>query len=983
MLFSLTVSAQNTKTVSGTVVDETSEPAIGASVVEKGNVTNGVSVDLNGRFELNVAPNAVLIISYMGYTTQELSTATTNTFTIVLKPDAQLLEELVVIGYGSVKKKDLTGSITSVSEKDFQKGSISTPDQLIMGKVAGVSIITNGGQPGSGSRIRIRGGSSLNASNDPLIVLDGVPMDNTNVAGSPSLLSTINPNDIESMNILKDASATAIYGSRASNGVIIITTKKGLTGGVVGDGSARNFRINFSTQGSISTISNKLNLLTGDEVREIINNSPETYPQAADNRALLGTANTDWQDQIYQTAFGTDNNLSISGNALNTPYRVSLGYLNEEGTLKTGKMERLSGAINLTPRFIQDRLRVDINARGTHINNRYANKDAIASAAAFDPTQSVYDADSPYGGYYTWVSAGVPNNNATKNPVALLNQKDDHGTVNRFIGNVQADYRFNFLPELRVNVNAGYDWTKGEGSVTVPAIASFEYARGGVNNKYEETKKNVVFDSYLNYNKFLPALRSNFDVMAGYSYQDWLTHTNLFDELRKDGSIFKEQDFPFNEPRHTLVSFYGRLNYTLMDKYLLTVSVRRDGSSRFSPDTRWGTFPSAALAWKLKEESFFKNKDALSDLKLRLGYGITGQQDGIADYSYLPVYGISKNTAQYQLGNGFYQMYRPAAYDENIKWETTATYNAGLDFGFWDGRLSGAVDVYFKKTSDLLSVIPVAAGSNFANELLTNIGNVENKGIEFTLNAIPVETKEWTWDIGFNLTYNDNKVTKLTQVDDPSYKGVQTGDVDGGTGTKVQIHSVGYNTFAYYLYQQVYDTNGNPIEGAYVDRNGDGVVNEGDLYRTKSPEADVTIGFSTSLRYKKWSLSTSLRASFGNYVFNNVASNLAAYRLVMNPLNYIQNSPASLKKTQFYTSQYQSDYYLENASFLKMDNLMLSYNVGNIFHNTVGLRLNANVQNVFTLTDYTGLDPEIAGGIDRNFYPRSRTFTFGLTLDIL
>lgn len=971
LLLSIVCAQAQTIEVKGTVYNSQKETVPGSSVLIKGTAT-GTITDADGKYSIRVTdPKAILVFSFVGYTPQEVVVGNRKNIDVVFKDDAVLLNDVVVIGYGSVKKKDLTGSITSVGEKELKKGEIS-PDRMIMGKVAGVQVTPNGGAPGSGSRIRIRGGASLTASNDPLIIIDGIPVDNSGVAGAPSVLSTINPNDIESMNILKDASATAIYGSRASNGVIIITTKKASFG--------QKLKVDFSTQFSLATIARKMDLLSGDEIRDIVNTHPKT---TGEFKELAGKQNTDWQDQIYQNAAGTDNNLSLTGSLKNIPYRLSLGYLNEKGILKTGDIERFSGALNLNPRFFNNYLKIDASVKGTRINNRFANTDAIQTAVSFDPTQLVKaDGFDKYDGYFTWLMpSGDLKTQALTNPMLLLNTYSNTANVSRVIATAQVDYKMHFLPDLRANLNVGYDYSKGSGRVYVPEWAPQMASREGQSQEYGNQKTNKLFEFYLNYTKEITAIKSLIDVTAGYTYQDWLTHTDNYIDYTATGKEFKKPDFPFDEPRNTLISAFGRLNYTLMDRYLLTATVRRDGSSRFHPDNRWGTFPSFALAWKIKEESFLKNVDAVSELKLRLGYGQTGQQDIYLYYPYLARYEQSSNVAQYQFGDQFYYMYRPAAYDKDIKWESTTTYNAGLDFGFLDNRLTGSIDVYLKKTKDLLATVSVPAGSNFSNQLITNIGSLDNKGVEFTLNAEIIKNKDWNWNASFNMAFNRNEVKKLTLVDNSDYEGIPQGWIFGSTGGTVQIHSVGYNAFSYYLYKQVYDENGKPLEGVYADMNNDGKINNKDLIRSKSSEPKMTCGFSTSLSYRNWELSTSLRGSFGNYMYNNMNSALATYSNILSPSKTILNAPRSVRESGFYLNQPLSDYYLENASFVKMDNLSLAYNFGKVFNKTINIRGMLSVQNVFTITKYSGLDPEIAGGVDRSFYPRPRTFILGFNIN--
>ncbi|RAJ77508.1 iron complex outermembrane receptor protein [Chitinophaga dinghuensis] len=973
LLCAFTAQAQGQ--ISGKVTDAaTGESLPGVSIQIKGT-SRGTQTNGQGHYTIGgTTPATILVYTFMGKKPVEITVGGQTTIDVKLADDKHDLMEAVVIGYGTQKKKDVTGSIATITTKDFQKGSIQTPEQLILGKVAGVSITSNSGQPGVGSTIRIRGGSSLNASNDPLYVVDGVPFSGGGINGAPNPMVLLNPNDIESLTIMKDAAATAIYGSRASNGVIMITTKKGTSG---------RAKINFNTSFAVGKISKKIDVLSADDFRKYVD-SLGTPAQ----KALMGNASTDWQKEIYRTGITTDNNLSISGAIKNIPYRVSGNFMNQSGVLITDNLKRSFLSVNLNPQFFDKHLKVNISAKGAITNAHYANQQAIINAVQFDPTQPVYDSSSPFGGYFEWYTKDAAGNvtlnpNAPRNPVSLIRMQDNNSEVKRSYGNIELDYKFHFLPELRANLNLGYDVSRGSGTTFVPANAGQAYTTAGQNNHFLQKINNKVGEFYLNYNKTFPGIKSNINALAGYGYYDNATTNYNYASFNAKGDtiVGSIPKFPFDIPRNTLISYYGRLIYTFDDKYIVQGSLRTDGSSRFAKENRWGVFPSAALTWRINRESFLKESKTLSDLKLRLSYGITGNQDGIANYSYMAIYSTSSNASMYQFGNNWYNMQAPAAYDKNIKWEQTATWNGGLDFAVLQDRLRGSVDVYYKKTKNLLNTVPIPIGSNFSNQILTNVGNIENKGIELNIGATPIQKGKLTWDVNFNLTYNNNKITNLTAVTDSSFVGNLTGGITGGTGQSIQIHSVGYNTFAFYVYKQVYDKNGKPLEGVYEDLNGDGIINQKDMYRYKSPAPKVFLGFSTQVTYDRWTLSTSLRASLGNYMYNNVASNFGVRRNILNPLGLLNNSTTDIYNTNFYNNQYQSDYYVQNASFLRMDNLTLGYDLGSLFKNTGHLRLNATCQNVFVITKYKGLDPELNGGIDYNLYPRSRTFVLGANLE--
>ena len=961
----VTVQAQ-TGTLSGKVLDETGQGLPGASVQIK-SLNKSTSTDPDGNFRITgLANGAVTItVSYIGYTPfdQAVTISGNTTTNINLKPDAQNLNEVVVIGYGTAEKKNLTGSITTVGAKDFQKGTVTTPEQLIQGKVAGVNIVNNGGTPGGGSVIRIRGGASLNASNDPLIVIDGVPLSGNSIGNAANPLALINPNDIETFTVLKDANATAIYGSRASNGVILITTKKG------GSGAPE---INFVTNNSIATVAKKVDVLSPAQFREYVNaNGNDTQ------KALLGASNTDWQDEIYQNAFTTDNNLSIAGKFQGVPYRVSGGYLDQQGTLITDRLKRATGAITISPTLFDNHLKVDLNLKGSLTNSHFANSGAIAAAIQFDPTQPVY-ADNQFGNYFEWTQGAVPNPNAPRNPVSLIRLNNNNGKTERSIGNIRLDYSFHFLPELHANLNLGYDVSKGYGRISIPTFAAQSFATEGSRSQSLSEETNKIAEFYLNYAKNVGI--SRIDATAGYGYYDNATTGYNFPSYRATGAVQTTPVFPFGVEQNKLLSYYGRLVYTLNDKYILSGTMRADASSKFSQDNRWGYFPSVGLTWRVIGENFLKDSKVLSDLKLRLSYGQTGNKDGIGNYDYLAKYYANSNTGQYQLGNVFYNYYTPAAYDPDLRWESTTTYNAGIDYGFAGGRISGSVDAYYKETKDLLSTINIPVGTNFSNLLTTNVGNMEVKGIEANINFAAIQSENLNWDFGFNLAYNKRKVTNLTLNPDPGSK-IGAGNIAGGTGTTLKYNAVNQVPGAFFVYQQVYDSNGLPLEGVYADRNEDGVINTSDQYFYQSPDPRLTLGFNTALSYKKWTVSTVLRANFGNYVYDNVSSNLGIRSNVLSPSGILNNTGSDFLNTGFTQVQYLSDYYIKNASFLKMDNVGLSYNVGKLSttRNTT-LRISANVQNVFVISDYEGLDPELPSGIDYNLYPRPRTYTLGLNV---
>lgn len=958
-----------TRTIKGEVTDaQNGEALIGATVMVEGE-KGGTVTDFDGNFSLQVSSSAKKIkVSYIGYIDKVLSVS--DNMKVKLESDSKALADVVVIGYGTARKSDLTGSVATVKSKDFNKGLVSSPEQLINGKVSGVQIMSNSGSASAGSTIRVRGGASLNASNDPLIVLDGVPLEQGGISGNSSnFLSMINPSDIESMTVLKDASSTAIYGSRASNGVIIITTKKGQQGAV---------KVNFNTTNSLQTRAQMVDMLSRDEFVNVINQF------GTDNQnSLLGTANTDWNDEVYRTAFGTDNNLSVSGSIDKwLPFRVSVGYYNQSGLVRKDNVERWTGNVVLTPSFFQDHLKLTINARGTLNNNSFNNGGAVWAAATFNPTIPVYSGNDKYGGYNEALDAdGYPVNAGVRNPRGLVDLYDSKSKVSRFIGSMDVDYKVHFLPELKLHATVGADYAKGDGNIHVPVYAAQSYNKdeslGGSDYKYGPQKnENRLLTLYANYAKYFEDIKSNVDLTAGYDYQYWKSTTPLYYTKSAAGttlSTVKASDY-----RHVMLSYYGRINYSFDGKYLLTATVRRDASSRFSKDTRWGTFPSVALGWTLTEEPWLKNQKVLSNLKLRASYGVTGQQEGIGNYNYLPVYTYSVTGAEAFINGQYINTYRPEAYVSDLKWETTTSWNFGLDFGFLDGRIGGAIDFYTRKTKDLLASVPTAAGTNFSKTILTNVGNVDSKGIEISLNATPIQTKDWEWNLSYNFTWQNMKVKNLSLTKGGSQTNVKVGpSIDA---YQFQVLSEGYEPYMFYVYHQLYDSKtGKPIEGAYADLNNDGEINDADLYRYHSPAPKYIMGLSTSLRYKQLTLGMSFRANIDNYVYNGMGMSTGAFETVSYNNSQLNNLNTSFLKTGFKTRQYLSDYYVENASFLKLDNLSLSYNVGKI-NKWASLTVSAMVQNVFTITGYSGTDPEVPNGMDNSFYPRPRTYSVSLGL---
>lgn len=1009
LCFSFPALAQ-TITVTGTVTDATGEPLIGASVIAKGTSV-GAATDFDGNYSLSVDPKATLIVSYVGYDTQEIPVDGRTNINVVLKENSVMLNEVVAIGYGSVKKSDATGAVSAIKPSEVQAGLATSAQDLLVGRSPGVVVTTNGGQPEGGASIQIRGGASLSASNEPLIVIDGVPMDTKGTLGSSNPMSLVNPENIESMTILKDASATAIFGSRASNGVIIITTKKGSSGAPV---------VNFAANMYINTPRNYVDMMNASEFSSFI---LTRYGEGSSQVNALGDANTNWQKEVLRTTVSSDYNLSVGGTYKVLPYRVSVSYTNNNGIVNTTKMDRATVGINLSPKFFDGLLSVNANVRGAYINNRFFDGSALGASVSFNPTLPVYAPEgNVFNNYTTYVGTRVArptdagssiNTIQTLNPVSLINEYNSSSKVYQSIGNLQLDLAMPFLRELHANLNLGYDlsrsnvnniwaanspmsWKNGSDLLLPdpdnPAVMKIQNVKDGEGRYFHEhqVKANLLLDFYLNYKKDFDAISSNLDATAGYSWQSFRWQGNSFTQVNT-GEHKGFQAYPTNYYRNDLklVSFFGRINYTFMDRYLATVTLRQDGTSRFSKNHRWGTFSSVSLAWRIIDEAFMEpTRSVLSDLKIRASWGITGQQDiGDDFFPYMPIYTIGNNgnsapntTAYPNIipdgKGGFINVIKPNGYNSDIKWEETTTWNFGIDFGFLNNRIAGNLEVYKRKTKDLLTWATVPAGSNLTNAMNTNIGDLENTGIEFNINTRPIVTRDFTWTSDFNISWNKNKITKLTDGDDPGYF-IATGGISAGTGTNIQAHMVGHPAYSFYVYQQVYDVNGDPIEGQFVDRNGDGQITEADKYIYHSRDPKVVFTWNNTFNYKNWDFGMVLRANIGNWVYNDFeAANTSISSTSSAPLSNLMSNRFLFNDLG--VRGVQSDYFVRNASFLRCDNITIGYTWPNLLNDALRLRLYGAVQNPFVITKYNGLDPEVFGGIDNAVYPRPVTVSFGI-----
>lgn len=967
LVFSVSVAAQKT-VVKGNILDKDNLPIIGANILEKGT-SNGTISDVDGNFTLSITnPKATLLITYIGYKNVEMP-ASAN-MKIVMTEDSEMLEDVVVIGYGSVKKSDATGSVTAIKPDDFNKGLRTTAQDALVGKVPGVNVVSSSGAPGTGATIRIRSGASLSASNDPLIVIDGVPVDNSTIEGGGNVIGGINPDDIETFTVLKDASATAIYGSRASNGVIVITTKKG---------ADTNLRFNYSTNLSVSTVTETLDILSADEFRQFV---PTVSGVPAS--VTLGTVSTDWQDEIYRTAFGQEHNFSVSGKVKqNAPYRLSVGYTNQNGVIRTNNYERFTFNGGISPKFFDNHLTVDLNLKVSYENNKKVDESVVNNALRYDPTRPVKTgsataATDPGLGYFIWMNGNSPMAIQTDNPVAQLDLQDIRNKVTRSIGNASFNYKVHHLEDLQLNMNLGYDVLTSKYSKEVPELAGMMYTsnmKDGTGLVYDskQNKRNYLLDLYANYSHVFNE-KHNFSAMGGYGWQHFWKKFDATTFSPEGKELFSPNHY---ESEYYLLSFYGRLNYSYDNRYMITATLRSDASSRFAKGNRWGLFPSVALGWKISQEAFLRDSDILSDLKLRLSYGQTGQQDILNDYPYMTTFTVSYPEACYQFGDKWYNTYRPNGYDSDIKWETTETYNIGLDYGFLNNRIYGSVDYYQRHTKDLLNTIPVISGTNYSSVITTNIGEMDNKGLEFSINAVPVHTKDWKWTVGMNYTWNDSKITKLNVVDSEA-NFVQTGAISG-TGKTVQVFMVGERPYTFYLAKQAYDDNGKPIEGQYVQPDGSVSATETKYATNKSALPESYLGFNTQLSYKNWDFAISGHGAFGNYVYNYIAADQYVQSVYSDQGNF-SNILSRTKATGFQNQQLYSDYFLEKGNFFRIDNISLGYTFKKLWDQSSSLRLTFGVQNVATFTGYSGIDPEIYSGIDKEIYPRPRVFSLSANL---
>ena len=985
--------------IKGQVKDASGEPVMGATITVNGKAV-GIT-DMDGNFSVDAAPGTKLTFTYLGMTPKTVQASKNMIITMI--DDSKSLNEVVVIGYGRAKKNDLTGSVTAIKPDEMSKGITSSAQDMLVGKIAGVDVQTSSGQPGADAQIRIRGGASLSASNAPLFVIDGLAMDDNKTTGMNNPLALINPNDIESFTVLKDASATAIYGSRASNGVIIITTKKGRAG--------QRPTVTYNGDITISTIQKKYEVMNASE-----------YKQALTSLGIdtngLGTADTDWQDEIFRTSVSTKHSLSIQGGLKDMPYRIGFGFEDNNGILKTTWMKRFNTSVNLAPSFLDKHLNFNFTAKYGFEKDRYAQVgDAIGNALQMDPTQPVRVNDEKYntvGGYFQYLQpkndkitdpnwAYIAGTQVSQNPVAVLDNYKCIAKTHDISSNLEVDYKIHGFEDLHLHAAIGAQYTDGRQNEDISkySFSNNYFGKYSTSHAYKYNIEGKAFAEYAH--KFGV---HDIDIMAGAEQSHFHRTSYNFgsgiDEYLRDTNpqLVKGEWNYVNNPTYqsntmwkshnSLVSYFGRLNYNLLDRYLLTATFRADGSSRFRKGKKWGYFPAAAFAWKISNEPFMKNVKWLDELKLRLGWGMTGQQNGIDDFYYTPVYIISDTYAQYPFGDKYFTTMRPGAYNPDLTWEKTTTYNGGLDFTALNGRFGFNVDGYYRKTTDLLSSVAIAGGTNFSDKLLKNVGSLENYGVELAFNVKPIVTKDFVWDVTYNVGWNHNEITEL-EAGLQDWIQVENSKVSRGTNYKIQANKVGEPLNSFYVYQQVYDENGKPIEGLFVDRNGDGKIDSKDKYCYKSPAPDVIMGFTTKFIYKNWDFSAAFHASIGNYVYYDFLNSKAELAKLHNDVGAYNNTTAEAVKLGFWgdARTFQetngSDYFVRNASYLKCSNMTLGYSFPALIkagaEKICSGRIFFTVQNPFIITKYKGIDPEVSSGIDSNPYPRPISFQLGLNLN--
>ncbi|SKB38580.1 iron complex outermembrane recepter protein [Salegentibacter holothuriorum] len=960
LLLMLPISFFAQETVSGVVSESaTGLPIPGVNIIVKGT-TNGAVTDFDGNYTItNVSEGEILVFSFLGFATKEIPFAGQETLNVQLDEDQAILEEVVLIGYGSTSEQDATGSVEKISSESFNQGAVVSPEQLIAGKSAGVRITPGSGEPGAGSEIRIRGGSSLSGNNSPLIVVDGIPLDQRGVQGVRNQLNSINPNEIEDFIILKDAAATSIYGSRASNGVILITTKKGKKDSPLS--------LTYDLKVSAGRIIDKVDVLNAEQFRTLIENTPGT------DSSLLGDTSTDWQDQIYQTSVGAIHNFTATQGFEDFSYRVNFNHTSQTGVLKTDVYERNALNIALNQDLFDNHLKLTLSSKGIVDENRFADDGAIGAAIAFDPTQPVYQDGSYFDGYYEFTTSPQQQQiQATRNPLALLEQLDGRGTTKRNITNLNAEYKFHFLPELKFNVNAGFDYSENDGYNRRPLTSAANNQDIPYFEDYGGFNRNTLLDFYFNYKNDIDFLNTELDLTAGHSYQEFYITSKRIETISND-----IQEFPREINRNSLESYFARASFDIADKYLVSGSVRRDGSSRFGGDNKWSVFPAFSIGWKLQNENFLATSNVINQLKIRAGYGVTGNQEIGPNYGYFGVYNPSVGGVRYQFGNQFYNTLRPEAFDSDLKWEELKTYNVGVDYGLFNNRISGTVEAYYRETEDLLATVPVPAGANLTDLLVTNVGSTVSKGLEFAINGAIIQQEDFNWDVNYNITFQDLEITNLTLGENPDFE-IAQGGISGGVGNNIQLWKEGYDPTTFNVFRQVYNEDGQPIEGAYADVNADNQITEEDRVPYKKATPDYFMGLTNTVNYKNFDFSFTFRGNFGNYMYNNTQSgNGFVGAGTVTPQPYYSNFNSNVLESNFKNNQFFSDYYIQSADFVKLDNISVGY----LFPGEdLDVRTSLTATNVWTITNYDGLDPEIAGGIDNNFYPRSTTVVLGLNL---